>query len=87
MAKTSRYKLSRYKLLALGLLLLIGAGALLMHANSKQAKCESIIGAIVQLIDSAKQEGCAQVKTMQFFAYAGIALGIGFLIIHFVRKE
>jgi hypothetical protein len=85
MAKASFF--SRHRILLVGLLLIVASGALLFNANSKAAKCESITGKIVQLLDSEKQEGCAQVKTMQFFSYAGIALGIGFLVIHFVRKE
>jgi hypothetical protein len=77
----------KYNLLIIGLILLIASAFLLADSSSKQAKCESIGGKIVQVFDYEKQESCENLKTIMFFAYAGLALGVALIIIQFVRKQ
>ena len=77
----------KYVLLAVGIVLIISSAFLLADANSKQAKCDSISGQIVQFLDSAKEQSCSQVKTMQFLSYAGLAIGVGLIVAHFVRGK
>jgi uncharacterized protein (UPF0333 family) len=80
-------KLKKYVLLIVGIVLILSSAFLLADANSKQAKCESISGQIVQFLDSAKEQSCSQVKTMQFLSYAGLAIGVSLIVAHFVRGK
>jgi ABC-type anion transport system duplicated permease subunit len=85
MAKTKKIEWKNYILLGAGILLIIVSAFVLAQANAKQAKCESLSGKIVQFLDSDTSKSCANVKTTFFLAYAGIAIGVGLVVAHFVR--
>jgi hypothetical protein len=79
--------LKKNKLLIIGIILVLASSFLLAQASSLQAECESFTGKIVQIFDSAKQESCKDVKILQFFGYAGLAISIALLITGFVRRK
>ncbi|MFH1669294.1 MAG: hypothetical protein ABIA62_05175 [Candidatus Woesearchaeota archaeon] len=79
--------LMKNKAISIAILVIIGSVFLLVHANSKSADCESLGGKLIQVFDSVSRQGCAQVLTMQVISFAGLAIGIAFLIIGFVRRE
>ena len=79
--------LDKNRLLIIGIIVILASAFLLAEANSKKAECESIGGQIVKIFDVDKKESCENISIMQFFAYAGIAIGISLSIINFVRRE
>ncbi|MBU2560732.1 MAG: hypothetical protein KKD17_00390 [Nanoarchaeota archaeon] len=76
-----------HKLLIIGLIVVVAAAFLLAEANTRQAACQSIGGQIVQIFDASKKGGCENVMLMQFFAYAGIAIGVALMVANFVKKK
>ncbi len=79
--------LKKNKVMAIAILVILGSLFLLVHANSKSADCESLGGKLLQVFDNDTRQGCAQVLTMQVISFAGIAIGVAFLIIGFVRRD
>ena len=78
--------LKKHRLLMIGIILVLVSAFLLVQANSLQAECGSIAGRIVQIFDPAKQERCEDVRMLQFFGYAGVAIGIALSVAYFVRR-
>ncbi len=81
------FEFKKYRLLLLGILAICAGAFLLAEASSKQARCESLGGQLVQLLDMDTKEGCAQVKVMFIFAYSAIAIGIALIVSNFVKKQ
>lgn len=76
-----------YKLLIIGIIIVVAAAFLLAEANSRQAACQSIGGQIVQIFDADKKAGCENITLMQFAAYAGIAIGVALIVTNLVKKR
>ncbi len=76
-----------YRLLMIGLLIVLAASFVLAQLNAKEAECESITGKIVKLFDMDAQKSCARISTWKFLAYTGIAIGSSFVVIQFVRRK
>jgi hypothetical protein len=77
----------KYKLLILGIVVILAASFLMAYADSKQADCESIGGEILKLFDAKTKQDCSEVRTITFLAYAGLAIGIAMAASNFVKRK
>ena len=77
--------LQKYTLIFVGLIVVVLSISLLSYANGKISDCESLGGKVVQFIDSEKRSDCADMETVQMVSYAGLALGVAFIVVYLIR--
>ncbi|MBW2963834.1 hypothetical protein KY363_00085 [Candidatus Woesearchaeota archaeon] len=77
----------QYRLLAIGIVLLLASSFLLAQVSIKQSQCESVTGKIVQLFDLERRDSCSNLVYLKFAAYAGIGIGIALVVVQFVRQS
>ncbi len=76
-----------HRILILGMIILLLSIVLLAYANSRLAVCESLSGKVVQFLDSAKRDSCANIRTALIISYAGLALGVLLTTTFFVLNK
>lgn len=80
-------EIRRYRLLLIGLLLLLASSFCLAQISIKQSQCDSVTGKIVQVFDLERRDSCSNLVYFRFAAYASIALGIALIVVQFVRQS
>lgn len=87
MIDASMQEFAKYKLLILGIVMILASSFLMAYADSRQADCESIGGEILKIFDAETRENCSEVRTITFLAYAGLAIGIALAASNFVKRK